>query len=326
MSKVLCGISGMEFQVEHLSLSLSSREYAHPVFFLPQKKLLGLYSKYQQGEMNEIDSYLTFLAYLNSTDLVEWRVPAQRTPFTSQIIANNFENLVSVVEKMNSLQHPENEFHKIAITPDTKSLANVEIWIAGWEQTWEDFTSGYVEERKKKELGELESRLSRVIYSSESSQVQIAARLAEWADKAGGFPRFAVSLGTNTIVPCNEYWKSIIRKCVNQESIFSIPSSDLDELIDHCEDNVDAGSTFGYKLFEILREGKAKQSSFLGLGDFTFSIVSSDTSVETANKLSIIQNAPSEEPLRINYPSQFSYIKAKLAYDMMKESKSIGEI
>lgn len=323
MAKVLCGISGIEFQVEHLSISLSSREYAHPVFFLPQKKLLGLYSKYQQGELNSIDSYLVFLAYLNSTDLVEWRVPASRNALTDSIVAQNFENLISVIEKMNRIPHYLDHMFKVAVTPDTKSLGNIEVWIAGWEQTYDDFTSGYAAEKKKQELAEIESRLQSLLYSSEvgaTSSAQFAAKLAVWADKAGSFPRFPVSISNSTSIPCNEYWKQIIRKCTSSESIFSIPSADLEELISHCEEYIEAGNTFAHHLFRVLREGKERQGNFLGLGDFSFSIVAQDTSVETANKLSIIQNAPSSEPVRISYPSQFAYIKAKLAWDMSKDA------
>lgn len=322
MATVLCGISGIEFKVDHLSIHLQSREYAHPVFFLPAKKLPALYSKYQQGEMNSIDSYLTFLAFLNSTNLIEWRVPAARTNLTDSIIANNFESLVFITEKMLVIPSYENVFSKIAITPDTKNLANVDMWIANWELILNDYLSGYVEERKRKEISEIESKLEKLFYSSERSETLLSAKLADWADKAGSFPRFPVSIGSNLVIPCNEYWKQIIRKCQKSESIISIPSADLDELLSHCEENIEAGTIWGHELFEILRKGKANQSNFLGLGDFTFSIIPSDTSVETANKIAIIQNAPEAEPQRVNYPSQFAYIKAKLAYDMAQNSKS----
>lgn len=323
MARVLCGISGIEFTVEHLNISLQSREYAHPVFFIPQKKLLSLYSLYQKGEMPSTDAYLSFLAYLNSTDLVEWRTPAKRTNLTDSIIAQNFESLVSIIEKMNAIRNYSEYFNHLAITPDTSTLTNIDMWIASWEQTYEDFLSGYAQDRKRAELGDIEERLERILYSgTEIKEIKFASKLAEWADKAGSFPRFPVSIGSNTIIPCNEYWKSIIRKCHSAESIFSVPSADLEELISHCEEYIEVGSTFGHHLFESLRQGQKSQSNFLGLGDFQFSIVSADTSVETANKLSIVQNAPTELPQRINYPSQFAYIKAKLAYDMMIESKS----
>jgi hypothetical protein len=315
MAKILCGISGIEFSCEHLPIYLSSREYAHPIFFMPQKKLLGLYQKYRHGELNEIDSYLLFLAYLNSTDLIEWRVPAQYTPESASIIAQAFESLVDTCEKMNRIKNPSVHFARISISPDTKKLTNVSYWITSWESTYEDFVSGYATQRQKQELADIEARLEYISKDANRSEVQYASRLAVWADKAGTFPRFPITLGS-AVIPCNQYWQQIIRKCTNAESIFTIPQQDLQELLDHCEENIDAGSTYAHDLFQFLREGKAKQQNFLGLGDFQFSIISDDTSVEQANTLAIIQNAPAEFPKRTDYPSEFKFLQAKLAYSL----------
>lgn len=320
MAKILCSISGVQFSCDFVPISLNSREYHHPIFSLPQKKLLGLYQKYRHNELDPISSYLTFLAYLNSTGLVEFRSPAIYTPQTESIIANNFDSLVSCVERMNRISNPSVQFSRIAVTPDTKNLSNVHYWIGSWESTYEDFTSGYAAFKHSQALHEIESKLEYLIKDSDRNEVQFASRLAAWAEKAGNFPKFHIQVGNSTI-PISEYWKQIIRKCTNSESIFSIPSNDLKELLDHCEDNIDAGSIYGYHLFKILREGKEKQSNFLGLGDFQFSILPQDTSVESANKLAIIQNAPDKEPSRLDYPSQFQYLKAKLAWDMKVSHK-----
>lgn len=320
MARILCGISGIEFSCEHLPIYLSSREYAHPIFFLPQKKLLGLYQKYRHSELNEIDSYLLFLSYLNSTDLVEWRVPAQKHPQTALIIANNFEALVNVVERMNTIRNPNVNFSHISVGPETKTLQNVSYWIASWEETYDSYISGYASQKIQVELHDLEEKLEFLIKDVNRCEVKFASRLAEWADKAGNFPKFPVQVGLNTI-PCNEYWKQIIRKCVNAESVYLIPSKDIQELLDHCEEYIDAGSIYAFNLFKIIRVGLSKQSNFLGLGDYNFTIINTEDSVEKANKLAIIKSAPTEKPSRLQYPSSFSYLKAKLAWDMAQEDK-----
>jgi len=320
MARVLCGISGIEFNCDHISLYLSSREYAHPVFFLPQKKLLGLYQKYRQQELPETDAYLLFLAYLNSTDLVEWRVPAKRTTLTSSIVAQNFESLVYIIEKMNTVRTASTEFSHIAVTPDTCDLANVQYWIANWEVTYEGFRSGYKADIAKQELADLEERLAYISRDANRNEVQYAARLAVWADKAAAFPRYAITRD-GKVLPCNQYWQMIIRKCTSEESIFTINSEDLTDLLDYCESNIDAGSTYSHDLLQFIKEGIKKQKNFLGLGDYQFSIVSADTSVEDANKQAIILNAPSCLPKRIDYPSNFQFLKAKLAYEMAAESR-----
>lgn len=315
MAKILCGISGIEFTCEHLPIYLSSREYAHPVFFMPQKKLLGLYQKYRHAELGSTDAWLLFLAYLNSTDLVEWRVPAKRSAQSDSIVANNFEQLVNLIERINRVRNPRVQFAKLCVTPDTCTLDNIKYWLASWEATFDSYLRGNKQEQLKQDLAALESTLEYLVKDANRNEVQFASRLAEWADKAGGFPRFPVQLA-KTVTPCNEYWKQIIRKCTNQESIFAIPAKDLAELIEHCEENIEAGSIYAHHLFKILKEGRNKQQSFLGLGDFSFTILTGKESVEEANKLAIINNAPDEEPNRLQYPSQFQYLKAKLAWDM----------
>ena len=260
MAKILCGISGIEFSCDHLPIYLSSREYAHPVFFLPQKKLLGLYQKYRHGELGEIDSYLLFLAYLNSTDLVEFRVPAQYHAGTPSILANNFEFLVHTVEKMNRVKNPSTQFARISVSPDTKTLTNCGYWISSWEDTYDDFVNGYASQRNKQELAEIEERLDYLCKDANRSEVLFAARLATWADKAGNFPRNPVQVGA-AVIPRNEYWKQIIRKCVSAESMLSINLKDLSELTEHCQENIDAGSIYAFNLFKILREGKDRQAT-----------------------------------------------------------------
>lgn len=324
MAKILCGISGIEFSCDHMPIYLSSREYAHPIFFLPQRKLLGLYQKFRHEELPDIDAYLLFLAYLNSTDLVEWRVPAKRTQLTASIVAQNFESLVYTVEKINTIAKSSAEFSHIAISPDTCDLANVQYWILGWEATYESFRNGHKAERQKKDIADLEARLEYISRDANRNEVQYATRLASWADKAGNFPRYPITRN-GKVIPCNMHWQMAIRKCTSAESIFTINNEDLVDIKDWCESNIDAGSTYSHDLLKFLREGIAKQNDFLGMGDFQFSIVSADASVEQTNRQAIIQNAPSCEPRRIDYPSDFQFLKAKLAWGMA-QSQAAAEV
>lgn len=323
MAKILCGISGIEFNCDHLPIYLSSREYAHPIFFMPQRKLLGLYQKFRHEELNDIDAYLLFLAYLNSTDLIEWRVPAKRTALTASIVAQNFESLVCTVEKINTIANSSAEFSHIAISPDTCDLSNVQYWILGWESTYESFRSGYKAERAKQDLAELEARLEYISRDANRNEVQYATRLASWADKAGNFPRYPISRN-GKVIPCNLHWQMVIRKCTSAESIFTISSEDLIDVKEWCETNIDAGSTYSHDLLKFLREGIQKQNDFLGMGDFQFSIVSADTSVEQANRQAIVQNAPVCEPRRIDYPSEFQFLKAKLAWGLAQQHPQLA--
>ena len=322
MARITCNRSGITFNCDHLPISLCNGEYSHPVFFLPQKKLLGLYQKYRHEELGEVDSYLVFLAYLNSTGLLEWRVPARFTERSSQLVANNFDSLVSICEKMNRLSI-QKHFAHISISPETSSLGNVHYWILSWESTFEEFSTNNAAIKAKKEILELEDRLEHLCKDANRNEIMFASRLASWAEKAGNFPRFPVTVAGNTTT-CAEYWKALIRKCVKAESIFAVPSSDLLELQDHCQDNIDAGTIYGFNLFKILKEGIHKQASFLGLGNIEFKILPSNSSVESANKEAIIASVTEiEEPNPLNYPSRFAYLKAKMAWELKQSQAAI---
>lgn len=326
MAKILCGISGIEFKTDYCSIYLSSREYAHPIFFIPQKKLLGLYSKYIKGELPEIDSYLLFLALLNSTDLVEWRVPASYTARTQSIIANNMDTLIKVVTHIDAIKNPAFHCARICISPETKSLDNVKYWLQSWVQSYNDFVSGSRQRKLLEEVYAIEGRLEALIKNVNRNEGKYAATVAEWAAKAGEFPTFPV-VYENSTIPCSEYWKIIIRRCISEESIFKIPRADLQELIEHCEDNIEHGSIYSHALMSLLKAGLVKQNTYLGLGDVdinasTYRILDANVSVEDANKLAMIDAAPKSLPKESEYPSKIAYLRAKAKYDMALEYKS----
>jgi hypothetical protein len=330
MATILCAYSGLEFKVEHFPLTLSSREMAHPIFYIPQKKLLGFTSKWAAGELTETDSYLLFLALLHSTDKVEFRVPAFRTTFTSSIVANNMERLLSTVGRINCIKHPGFNLPQFVISPDTKDLANISNWIHAWEECIQDFHDGYRTYNIERALINRETALEKLIKNPSKSIASYANILADWAEVAGNFPTFLTTLETGESIPFNRYWKSIIVKCVKDEAIFAIPRADLDELIEYCETEITHGSIFSHSLMSLLKSGLKKQINYLGLGDITLSdspykIVNSDSDVEAANLLIMIESAPDTFPVLSGYPSKLAYLRAKMKWEMRIEYQKAQE-
>jgi hypothetical protein len=128
------------------------------------------------------------------------------------------------------------------------------------------------------------------------------------------------------------YWKQIIRKCINKDSIFKIPLIDLEDLIEHCEINIPHGSIYAHTLMELLRAGRDRNKNFLGLGDWDLSsssisyrIISEEDSVETANFSAILMSAPTTEPRLQEYPSRFAWLKAKVKWDMAQNHQKTVE-
>lgn len=320
--KILCAISGIEFQVEHFPMSLHSNECWHPIFDAPQKRLWKYYRKWEAAELTETDSYLLFLALLKSTDQVNWGCSIQRTTETNQIIQANMEGLFKIVSKISGIYHPAFSIPRLSVNLETRDLKQIHTWIQIWNQSYNDFCSGMKEADIRSELAKKEAVLERLIKNSRFTAEKYSTLLANWAEQAGKFPTFSVNVTGNISIPINIYWKQIIGKCYRTESIISVPPKDLRELIEHCEENIEAGSIYSFHLFASLREGEERLNSFFGIGEYIalsaenpgFRILDAETSTEDANLQAMIDSAPSSEPKRLDYVSELKYIQAKAKY------------
>jgi len=327
--KVLCSYSSLEFSCEHFPGVLHSREACHPIFQVPQKRLLGFLGKWAASELTPIDSYLLYLSILKSTDLVEFRVPAIRTELTSQIIAQTMEKLSILVSRINSVPNPEEVFPLFIISPETKDLSNVSTWLDIWESSFQEFKSGKFRDYDNRKLAQREFALSRLIRSQHRPIKSYAKQIADWAAVAGDFPTFNITSPISSLpVSLSDYWKTIIIRCAKEESIYLLNGKDLQELLEHCETNIPIGSLHSHALFECLRKANSKLINFLGIDSHSvlskspvnsFTILSQETSHEAANMRALIDSAPEEEPKEINYKTKFEYLKAKLRWEMAKK-------
>jgi len=323
--KITCSISSIEFSVEHFPGSLSSREVHHPVFSMPQKKLLSYLGKWASSELTPTDSYLLFLAILNSSELVEFRVPAIRTSNTDSIIAQSMEHLAKCVSRINAVTNPAVTFPRYVISPDTKSLENVKHWIENWNQSYQDFKDGYSKQEDSRKLIVRETALERLIKNPHLPVSAYASKIAEWAAVAGSFPTYnTISPFSGLRISMSDYWKDIISKVSREESIFSVPQVDIEDLLEHCEQNISIGTIYSNALFKVLRHAITKQKNFLGLGDMDLSkakyqILSGDDTTESANIKAMIDSAPESEPSLDQYPNKIAYLKAKLRWQMAKK-------
>jgi len=323
MAKVLCQISGLEFKCEHFPIYIE-RDYAHPIFVASQKKLLTTITKWASGELTETDSYLLFLALLNSTSLVEWRVPVKRIATTSSLIANNMESLAKVIGKINVIKHPAFVLPKFVVSQDTCTLENVHYWIESWNSCILDFQSGYKSLSVSRDIESREKALEKLIKNSTKDISLYSHILADWAELAGDFPKFTVTTPSGEVMACSDYWKSLIRKCCNSEKIFLSSEKDLRELITHCEENILHGSIYSHSLMSLLRAGLDRKMNYLGTGEtdlasLSYRIISPESTIEDANKMAMINSAPEAAPALEDYPSKIAYLRAKVKWDMKQE-------
>lgn len=324
--KVLCSYSGLEFEVQHFPYSLSSGETCHPIFHIPQKKLLSLLGKWASNSFTQEDSYLYTLALLNSSSLIHWYTPAKRTPFTPSLVAQCIQPLASAVIKLNTVTEPERVFPSFAITKETCTLQNLPEWIKDWESAYKDLKDGYRSAHDSRKLLAREAALARLIKSPHAPIPKIAQQIAEWAAQAGDFPRFLIQNPFSPRGPqisLRDYWIQLIIRSCKKEQIFSLSGKDLQELLDHCEEHIPLGSIYSQHLFSTLRTTIARNKDFLGidsLGSYTILEDNAKKDVEAANILALVNAAPLEPPKREDYPSDFKFLQAKLRYDLAKKA------
>lgn len=317
--KATCAYSGIAFSCEHFPATVTSSELVHPIFYLKPAKLLSYISNWADGSLNETDSYLLFLALLSSTEQVVWRLPVERTAKTNQLVANNMEKLASLSVSILQLKNRKEILPAFTISADSRSLDNVSDWLLVWEQALVDYKTGYRSTNQLQKQRDAESYLERVIKDNTRDARSYSKLLANWADLAGNFPRFLTLTPSGSKVPLNMYWKELIVKACLEDSIFTISQSDLDELIEHCEQEIPHGSIYAHRLMKILKTAAKSQRDFFGNLDTSFVVLSPDTSVEDANKVALMATAPSEPPSRGQYATLAGYLKAKIAYDMVQK-------
>ena len=314
MATILCSYSGITFNCEHFPITLDAGDFCHPVFAVPQKKLWKYFHKWMHRELTSTDSYLLFLAILRSTDLIEWRTPCRRTHNTDLIVSKQMERAFITVSKLNVIAHPKFNPCRFVISPETANLENIPFWLELWEENYKDFMDGMKREEMRSKIQKKEAALQRFIRNPNIAPEKYAPLLAEWAAEAAEFP-----VG---LIP---FWKDIIIRCHDQISLLSIEKKDLVELIEHCEEYLGAGmgTIYSNKLFTCLNEALTTIDGFFSIGSTTFQLLDNPTeahAVEKANIANLVATAPIAEPRRMDYPTEFAFMKAKMRWNLSQNS------
>lgn len=326
MAIILCKYSGIEFRTEHFSIYNSHGESHHPIFDVPLKKLWKYFPKWQEGSLTKTDSFLLFVAYLKATDLVEFRTHVWQRPDTDRIVSSNMESLFYTIGRIITIKHPRFSIPQFVISGETRDLSNVSYWIRIWDECYQDFMRGLKDQELSSILKRKEIALERLIKNPSLKPERYAHILADWASHAGSFPEFTFTDSNGNETTLSDYWQSIIIKCYTALEIITIPEKDLTELIEHCEESIDTGSIQAHHLFTTLREGLSTLQGFFSLGNVGFKILGADDSVESANIQLLIDSAPVAEPRRIDYPTEFAFLKAKMKWNLASRNGSQNQL
>lgn len=332
MAKLTCSKSSIVFQCEHMPLASYN---IHPLFAVPQKRLISLAGQWAAQKLTATESYLLYLALMDSTELVLWRVPAIYIgASTDAIVQNNMENLLHIIAKINVIKHPSFVLPSFAVGPETAALENSHHWIKVWTANYREWYSDHLAAGKREELKEVldhrEEALQRLIKSSTRVETY-AATLAEWAAAAGAFPTTMTPHPVTKLpVPLADYWKQLIRTIANEDKLWRYPRKDLEELIEHCEGAVIHGNIYAHTLMTYLRSGLRKYDDYLGFGDISigssggtpFTVMTALSDVHAINRAALISTAPEEEPQKRQYPTSHAWLKAYTKWKLAQQHRT----
>lgn len=312
--KVTCQYSGVVYDLT--GFGSTSLVYVHPIFAAEPKWLLSRMGSWAAMKYTPEESSLLFLGLLHSTQLVEFRVRAEPTIPT---VMQNMESLARFVGWMCGLTNPHVAFPKFVISLENRKLDNVRYWIKLWQEAKEAFESGYTTQHVARQLRDKEAALERLIRNAGKSVDDYAGLLATWALQAGNAP-------TNI----HDYWRSLF--CLKGVAVYSAKAIDLEELVEHMEENLEHGSIFAHATLAHLRSlykrCKAGLNYGLGITDEEFDLLETspykiiDGTVEQHNMDVIAASAPIEEPRAANFTSRIAYLRAQAAWKLASRARA----
>lgn len=319
MATAICAISGLELRIPHVPMQLPAQAgYYHPIFTLQQRFLWRLYKQHCAGELSKEESYLLFLALLNSTDAIRWRATCGlHADMTSavKLVERNINQLVRVINLTNQITTPAFKQPKFTVTLDTCMLGTVKNWIEAWSNNIDEFKLGRIRNKLRDSLVRTENRLTYFIRSGMEPS-KYAGIVASWAAKAADFP-----------AAYREQWIATIKKCFDKETMFRTNPDELRAIKEYCLTNIPSGSIHTHALYEQLNEGLKLHYNYLGMSSVAlgYTIIDGDATKNESVLAAVVASAPIDCPQPHQFSSKLEYIKAKLAYQT-KVTKQTTEL
>jgi hypothetical protein len=315
--QIICRYSGLSFQSTSF-MQLKVLEGSHPIMSVDPRILLSRARDWADGNLNEVEKKLLFIALLKSTDLVEFRRPAYPT---NQTIQRNMEYLLRTLAWRHATG-PKFLLPKFVVDKGTQDLKSVPAWLDKWNDERDYFLSrqGHWELREKIQLRE--AAMQRLL-GKDRKTPSFYKNLARWVIEVSDAPKVVEELWTNIFLLDTDV------------KIWAADTEVIQELLKYMINNIDAGSIFANLAFKHIRSILIKNQGGLeyGLGMTSISdldiedikskgyilLPSSKTSMEVYNDSVAIRTAPSKLPERADYQTELDFLRAKIKWKKLQE-------
>jgi hypothetical protein len=316
--KIYCQYSGVEYDIT--GFGGTKLTYIHPIFSAEPRWLLSRMGSWAAQKFTEEESKLLFLAILHSTDLVEFRATAHPE---ASLVAQQMEPLAKIYSWMIGLSRRQLVLPKFVIQHDNRSLKNIKHWIETWYEGRKDYEDGYNKYLNDQKLIGKEEALERLIKNAQKTTDDYAGLLCTWAMLASNAPK-----------GIQEYWRELFT--LKGLKLYSARQVDLQELLDHMEENLEHGSIFAAATLKHVRTLVKKNSAGLnyGLGITDEDLAEIDSSspfkivegsIEEHNIQVIANSAPEFEPQKKDYQSFVAYLRAKAAWELAQKARQYAQ-
>lgn len=330
--KLTCPLSGISY---HTDLGYGRGAAPHPIFYLPLKSLIAQHlNPFCDGKLDKIQLHLFGAALLHKLPTI-WDTPLDIDK-CAKVWPKTIEKLAAVCLRLDDRKAKHlPEYH---ICKDTADLYNLKLYLESIDDVVAelDGSGTYKNTYLQRNAEEVIVRMLRQTLNKAEKKHSLPKLIADWALEVGEFPAYDVPIlqddGISTKKqPLCQFWHGLIIKAFTISDPVDmlstqVTAADIDELIEHCEHNIEVGTVHSNALLGKLRTIREVLDEFRSPAPSrTINIAERNESLAIAllgedahvpDKSVRIDNAPplTTEPLRKDYPSMGSYLAAKLKW------------
>lgn len=210
--------------------------------------------------------FLYGVAILNHYPLI-WEAPIDPEA-ALPVILQHWETLLKLADSFSHAEIERGELPEFRVTTETSALTNLPHYLAAIDQARLDVGEQRLAYQIQRNLLRKEEVLTRLInHSATKSRKALTKLLPEWADLAASFPRELTprSEYDSTAIPLATIWKEILHYAILEDYATLLTSyriADIEELVIHCEDNLELGTPYSTTTLRVLRRAMHALSDF----------------------------------------------------------------
>ena len=341
MSQIICPISGEILQRSDLLLGFDLSK-VHPIFQAKKKLILtpDVIFKFQKAQSWQ-EKKLYYLAVLNTTELVDFKIPADPFPY---IMETTFFDVCTLATWIDYARYGIKErisFPRYLVKEDTKNLANIFSWLSAIHNIRKLYQAKDRENSEKLELSKQSAKIEQEFKWARITGQAFTKHLARWALELADTPPGVFQPWLDILqTPLSEAW------CLDVADLLEIKEY-FDDTLPLQHDQV-IGVMFQIK--ELIRASRSGYVPDSPEEDFEpeeetfkrvtpreislkpprtkvpgFEFVKSETSSDPDEPIYEIP----PEPKPKDFPKYFLYLQAKAGWDLLVQemtgSKRSGE-